>query len=142
MMLGYWNDPKRTAEAMEGGWFHSGDLVYVDEEGFYYVTDRKKDMIISGGENVYSAEVENALSFHPAIHELAVVGKPHKKWGETPVVFVQVNEGFDVPTVEEIRDFVCKELAKFKIPTEVYSIDALPRNTAGKVLKTKLRELL
>lgn len=142
MMLGYWNDPKRTAEAMEGGWFHSGDLVYVDEEGFYYVTDRKKDMIITGGENVYSAEVENALAFHPAIHELAVVGKSHEKWGETPVVFIEVNEGFEAPTVEEIREFACKELAKFKIPTEVYSIDALPRNTAGKVLKTKLRELL
>ncbi|MCP1388658.1 long-chain-fatty-acid--CoA ligase [Corynebacterium sp. TA-R-1] len=140
MMVGYWNDPERTSQAMQGGWFHSGDLVYVDEEGFYYVSDRKKDMIISGGENIYSAEVENVLSMHPAISELAVVGKPHEKWGETPVLFVVPNDGFDVPTVADITEFARNDLAKFKIPTEVYGVDAMPRNTAGKILKTELRE--
>lgn len=140
MMLGYWNDPERTSQAMEGGWFHSGDLVYVDEEGFYYVSDRKKDMIISGGENIYSAEVENVLSLHPAISELAVVGKPHEKWGETPVVFVVLNEDHEAPTPAEIYEFAKDNLAKFKIPTEVHPVDQLPKNTAGKILKTELRD--
>src|SRR5690606_26777981 len=85
LMAGYWNNPQATAEAFAGGWFHSGDLVRQDEEGYIWVVDRKKDMIISGGENIYCAEVENALAAHPAIVEVAVIGRPHPKWGEVPV---------------------------------------------------------
>ena len=83
-MAGYWNKPDETAEAFAGGWFHSGDLVRADDEGFLYVVDRKKDMIISGGENIYCAEVENVLSGHPAVADVAVIGTRHEKWGETP----------------------------------------------------------
>ena len=85
VMAGYWQNPEATAEAFRGGWFHSGDLVRADEDGFLYVVDRKKDMIITGGENIYCAEVENALAAHPAVAELAVIGAPHERWGETPV---------------------------------------------------------
>ena len=87
-MAGYWNNPKATAEAFAGGWFHSGDLVRQDEEGYVWVVDRKKDMIISGGENIYCAEVENVLAGHPAIVEVAVIGRPDEKWGEVPVAVV------------------------------------------------------
>ena len=91
-MSGYWNNPEATAEAFAGGWFHSGDLVRMDDEGYVWVVDRKKDMIISGGENIYCAEVENVLAGHPAIVEVAVIGRPHEKWGEVPVAVAAVTE--------------------------------------------------
>jgi fatty-acyl-CoA synthase len=138
VMSGYWQNPEATAEAFRGGWFHSGDLVREDEEGFLYVVDRKKDMIITGGENVYCAEVENALSAHPAVAELAVIGAPHERWGETPVAVAALVPGASL-TAEELREWGTSRLARYKLPTVLHVMDALPRNASGKVLKTALR---
>jgi fatty-acyl-CoA synthase len=139
VMSGYWQNPEATAEAFRGGWFHSGDLVREDEEGFLYVVDRKKDMIITGGENVYCAEVENALSAHPAVAELAVIGAPHERWGETPVAVAALVPGASL-TVEELRAWGTSRLARYKLPTVLHVEDVLPRNASGKVLKTALRQ--
>ena len=118
-MAGYWRDEAATADAFAGGWFHSGDLVRVDEEGFVYVVDRAKDMIISGGENIYCAEVESALAAHPAIREVSVVGRPHQRWGETPVAVVALREpGAELP-VAELRAWAGERLASYKLPTAV-----------------------
>jgi fatty-acyl-CoA synthase len=137
LMSGYWNNPEATAEAFHGGWFHSGDLVRMDDEGYVWVVDRKKDMIISGGENIYCAEVENVLASHPAIVEVAVIGRPHEKWGEVPVAVAAVNEaGLGI---EDLHDFLGERLARYKHPKGLEIVDALPRNPAGKVLKTELR---
>ena len=138
VMAGYWQNPAATAEAFRGGWFHSGDLVRADEEGFLYVVDRKKDMIITGGENVYCAEVENALSAHPAVAELAVIGAPHERWGETPVAVAVLAPGASL-TLDELRDWGTARLARYKLPTVLHIVDALPRNASGKVMKTALR---
>ncbi|GAA0944133.1 long-chain-fatty-acid--CoA ligase [Actinocorallia libanotica] len=138
-MAGYWNDPQATAEAFEGGWFHSGDLVRADEEGFLYVVDRKKDMIISGGENIYCAEVENALAAHPAVAEVAVVGVPHDRWGETPLAVVVPAAGAQAPTAAELAEWCRERLASYKRPTAVVAVAELPRNASGKVLKHELR---
>lgn len=140
MMSGYWNNPKATAEAFAGGWFHSGDLVRQDEDGYIWVVDRKKDMIISGGENIYCAEVENVLAAHPAIVEVAVIGRPHEKWGEVPVAVVALSRGDDPLTLEDLDAFLTDRLARYKHPKAVEIVDALPRNPSGKVLKTELRE--
>ena len=141
LMSGYWNNPEATAEAFEGGWFHSGDLVRMDEEGYVWVVDRKKDMIISGGENIYCAEVENALAGHPAIVEVAVIGRPHQKWGEVPIAVVAV--AADGPQnelrLQDLDEFLNERLARYKHPKGLEIVDALPRNPAGKVLKTELR---
>ncbi|GAA4994914.1 fatty-acid--CoA ligase FadD5 [Yinghuangia aomiensis] len=141
MMTGYWNNPEATAEAFEGGWFHSGDLVRVDEEGFFHVVDRKKDMIISGGENIYCAEVENALAGHPDVLEVSVIGRPHDRWGETPVAVIVPRDPEAAPTTEEIRQWAQKRLAKYKLPTEVHVVPELPRNASGKVVKGTLRDI-
>ena len=139
LRAGYWNKPAETAEAFHGGWFHSGDLVREDEEGFIYVVDRKKDMIISGGENIYCAEVENALAGHPAIAEVAVVGVPHERWGETPAAVVVAAEGEAPPTLDDLVEWLRERLASYKKPTCLFAVDELPRNAAGKVLKHQLR---
>jgi fatty-acyl-CoA synthase len=140
LMAGYWNNPKATAEAFAGGWFHSGDLVRQDEEGYVWVVDRKKDMIISGGENIYCAEVENALAGHPAIAEVAVIGRPDEKWGEVPVAIVALGAaGQTEPTLAELGEFLAERLARYKHPKALEVVDTLPRNPAGKVLKTELR---
>jgi fatty-acyl-CoA synthase len=137
LMAGYWNDPEATAEAFAGGWFHSGDLVRCDDEGYVWVVDRKKDMIISGGENIYCAEVENVLASHPAIIEVAVIGRAHEKWGEVPVAVAAVaQEGL---TLGDLGGFLNERLARYKHPKALEIVDALPRNPAGKVLKTELR---
>jgi fatty-acyl-CoA synthase len=137
LMAGYWNNPKATAEAFAGGWFHSGDLVRQDEEGYVWVVDRKKDMIISGGENIYCAEVENVLAAHPAIVEVAVIGRPDPKWGEVPVAVAAVTDSsLDLADLDE---FLTERLARYKHPKALEVVDALPRNPAGKVLKTELR---
>src|SRR6476646_1864563 len=138
VMAGYWQNPEATAEAFRGGWFHSGDLVREDEEGFLYVVDRKKDMIITGGENVYCAEVENTLSAHPAIAELAVIGAPHERWGETPVAVAALVPDASL-TLDELREWGTARLARFKLPTVLHVADTLPRNASGKVMKTTLR---
>jgi fatty-acyl-CoA synthase len=137
LMAGYWNNPDATAEAFAGGWFHSGDLVRLDEDGYVWVVDRKKDMIISGGENIYCAEVENVLAAHPAIREVAVIGRPDDKWGEVPVAVAAVS----VPELmlADLDEILSERLARYKHPKALEIVDALPRNPSGKVLKTELR---
>ncbi|SEB59663.1 AMP-binding protein [Streptomyces melanosporofaciens] len=140
LMQGYWNNPGATAEAFAGGWFHSGDLCRMDDEGYIYVVDRKKNMIVSGGENIYSAEVEAAIDSHPKVAEVAVVGIPHPRWVETPRAYVVPSDPADPPTEDEIIDHCRARLASYKKPTSVVVLDVLPRNAAGKVLKIRLRE--
>ena len=137
LMSGYWNNPEATAEAFAGGWFHSGDLVRMDDEGYVWVVDRKKDMIISGGENIYCAEVENVLASHPEIVEVAVIGRPHEKWGEVPIAVAAVTQSG--LRIEDLDEFLGERLARYKHPKGLEIVDALPRNPAGKVLKTELR---
>ncbi|ORW84527.1 long-chain fatty acid--CoA ligase [Mycobacterium sp. IEC1808] len=137
LMSGYWNNPQATAEAFAGGWFHSGDLVRMDEDGYVWVVDRKKDMIISGGENIYCAEVENVLASHPQIVEVAVIGQAHEKWGEVPIAVAAVT-GEEL-RLEDLGEFLAERLARYKHPKALEIVDALPRNPAGKVLKTELR---
>jgi fatty-acyl-CoA synthase len=137
LMSGYWNNPQATAEAFAGGWFHSGDLVRMDSDGYVWVVDRKKDMIISGGENIYCAEVENVLASHPSIVEVAVIGRAHEKWGEVPIAVAAV--AGDNLALEELDEFLTERLARYKHPKALEIVDALPRNPAGKVLKTELR---
>ncbi|MDY7103847.1 MAG: long-chain-fatty-acid--CoA ligase [Actinomycetota bacterium] len=139
LMQGYWRKPEATAEAFEGGWFHSGDLVRQDDEGFVWVIDRKKDMIISGGENVYCAEVENVLASHPEIVDVAVYGRGHEKWGEVPVAAVVLAEGSSL-TSEALGDWLNERLARFKHPKDLIVLGELPRNASGKVVKGVLRE--
>ena len=140
LMAGYWNNPKATAEAFVGGWFHSGDLVRQDEEGYVWVVDRKKDMIISGGENIYCAEVENVLAGHPAIVEVAVIGRPDERWGEVPVAIVALGTvSEETIDLGDLDQFLTERLARYKHPKALEIVDALPRNPAGKVLKTELR---
>ncbi|WP_223593801.1 acyl-CoA synthetase [Neobacillus bataviensis] len=136
----YYKNPEATAEALQNGWFHSGDLVLQDEEGYIFIVDRKKDMIISGGENIYPAEVEQAILKHPSVKEVSVVGVPHEKWVETPRAYVVVKDNQPL-TEEEIIKHCQNNLASYKKPTSVVFIDELPRNAAGKVLRRELREL-
>jgi fatty-acyl-CoA synthase len=139
LMAGYWNNPAATAEAFHGGWFHSGDLVRTDDEGFLYVVDRKKDMIISGGENIYCAEVENVLSAHPAVADIAIIGAKHERWGETPVAVVVPADPAAPPSLDDLAAWSRDKLASYKRPTVIVLVDGLPRNAAGKVLKNELR---
>ncbi|MEK7369979.1 MAG: fatty-acyl-CoA synthase, partial [candidate division NC10 bacterium] len=136
---GYWKDPDATAAAFRGGWFHTGDIGRLDGDGFLYIADRKKDLIISGGENIASPEVERVLYEHPAVLEASVVGRPDAKWGEVPVAFVVFREG-QTASAEELMEFCRARLARFKVPRAVRVIEALPRNPSGKVLKRVLRE--
>jgi fatty-acyl-CoA synthase len=138
-MLEYWNKPDETAEAFAGGWFHSGDLVRVDEDGFVYVVDRKKDMIITGGENVYCAEVENVLSEHPAVAEISVIGRPDERWGEAAVAIVVLTPGSALE-LDELRDWASERLARYKLPSDLVVVPELPRNASGKVVKGVLRD--
>ncbi|MDI3387500.1 long-chain-fatty-acid--CoA ligase [Streptomyces sp. B-S-A8] len=136
---GYWRKPQETAEAFAGGWFHSGDLVRRDDEGFVWVVDRKKDMIISGGENIYCAELENAVAAHPAVREVAVIGRPDERWGQVPVAYVTVAPGAEL-SLAELTEFLDGRLASFKRPKDLVPVTELPRNAGGKVLKPALRE--
>jgi acyl-CoA synthetase (AMP-forming)/AMP-acid ligase II len=139
LMAGYWARPDATREVNRGGWFHSGDAGSMDENGFIYIKDRIKDMIISGSENVYPAEVEAVLGGHPDIVECAVIGVPDKKWGET-VKAVVVRRANATVTESELIDWCRDKVAGFKRPTSVDFIDKLPRNASGKLLKRTLRE--
>ena len=142
VMKGYWHMPEETAKAITpDGWFRSGDAGFLDEDGFLYIHDRVKDMIVSGGENVYPAEVENVLMSHPAIADVAVIGVPHERWGETAKAVVVRASGDDGAslTEQDVIDFARERLAKFKCPTTVDWVDALPRNPSGKILKKDLR---
>ncbi|MHA6627272.1 class I adenylate-forming enzyme family protein [Pseudonocardia sichuanensis] len=135
---GYWNRPDASAEAFRDGWFHSGDLARRDAEGYFYIVDRKKDMILTGGENVYSREVEEVLHHHPAVAAAAVVGAPDEVWGERVVAVIEPLAG-QRPTEAEIREFCAGQLAGYKCPRRVLVVDELPRNTVGKILKRELR---
>ncbi len=139
VMLGYWNRPEASAEALRGGWMHTGDLARVDEENFIYVVDRKKDMIISGGENVYPAEVEQVLVRHPRVLEVAVIGLPDERWGETVAAVVACKPG-ETLALDELRAHCEGKLAHYKQPLALCLVEGLPRNATGKVLKTELRE--
>ncbi|NDF23219.1 MAG: fatty acid--CoA ligase [Actinobacteria bacterium] len=138
VMKGYWNMPEETAKSIRNGWFYTGDAGYKDKEGYVYIHDRVKDMIVSGGENVYPAEVENALMKHPAIQDVAVIGIPDDRWGEVPLAIVVRKAGVEV-TEDDIVAFGRTQLAGFKTPKKVAWIDALPRNPSGKILKKDLR---
>jgi acyl-CoA synthetase (AMP-forming)/AMP-acid ligase II len=135
---GYWRDPAATATAFAGGWFHTGDIGVRDADGYVYIVDRLKDMIISGGENIAGSEVERVLYEHGAVLEVAVVGRPDAKWGEVPVAHVVLRPGSSA-TPEELIEHCRGKLAKFKVPKDVFLIDVLPRNPSGKVLKRELR---
>ena len=140
MMQGYLDNPQATAEAIDAdGWYHSGDLARVDEDGFLYIVDRLKDMIITGGENVYSKEVEDALSAHPGVLDVAVVGRPHPEWGETVTAVLIARDGGQRPGDDALRTFLEPRLARYKIPRVFEWRDALPRTPTGKVLKHQLR---
>ncbi|HMK66521.1 MAG TPA: long-chain-fatty-acid--CoA ligase [Thermodesulfobacteriota bacterium] len=139
LFQGYYKNPEETEKAFEGGWFHSGDLVRRDEEGFIYVVDRKKDMIISGGENIYSAEVESVLLTHPKIREAAVIGVPDLKWGEAVKAFLVLEPGREA-TEDEVTQFCLENLARYKRPKAIEFLSALPRSATGKVLKRELRK--
>lgn len=139
VMKEYWNKPQETADVFRGGWFHSGDLVRQDEDGYYYVVDRKKDMIISGGENIYCAEVEDALAAHPGVAEVAVIGVPDERWGESPMAVIAPLNPEQPPTTEDVDEWSLQWLARYKRPRNLVVVPALPRNPSGKVLKTELR---
>jgi fatty-acyl-CoA synthase len=137
---GYWNNPEASAEVLdENGWFHTGDIVEYDEEWYFYVRDRKKDMFISGGENVYPVEIENVLYKHPAVHMCAVIGVPHEKWGEVGRACVVLKPDQSA-TEEELITHMQEHLARYKVPKSVEIMDALPISSMGKILKRDLRE--
>ncbi|TDB91422.1 fatty acid--CoA ligase [Actinomadura sp. KC216] len=139
MMAGYWGMPDKTAEVVDAdGWFRSGDAGYLDESGHLYLTDRINDMIVSGGENIYPAEVENVLAEHPAVLEAAVVGQPDERWGESVLAVVVPRPGAE-PDADEVIAFCRERLAHYKCPREVKVVEALPRNASGKILRRELR---
>ena len=138
VMKGYWNKPAETAEALRGGWLHTGDLARVDSDGYLTLVDRLKDMIITGGHNVYSVEVEGALAAHPDVADVAVVGRPHPDYGESIVAVITPRDGASI-TLDDVRAFLRDRLTGYKIPHDVIT-GAIPRNPSGKILKHKLRE--
>jgi acyl-CoA synthetase (AMP-forming)/AMP-acid ligase II len=138
VMLGYWDRPAETAEALRGGWMHTGDGGRMDEDGYVFVVDRLKDMIVTGGENVFSVEVESVLSQHPAVATCAVIGVPDETWGERVHAVVVPAPG-TAPTLEELRAFCAERLGSYKLPRSVELVDGLPTSAAGKVLKRELR---
>ena len=137
VMKGYWNRPEATAAAIRDGWFRTGDLARVDEDGFYYIVDRKKDMIIRGGYNVYPREVEEVLYEHPAVLEAAVVGVPHASLGEEVGAAVSLRPGMSA-TPRELREYVRQRVAAYKYPRHVWLVDELPKGPTGKVLKREI----
>ena len=142
IVKGYWNKPEATAETFTDGWLHSGDVARLDDEGFVYIVDRAKDMLIRGGENIYCVEVEGVLFEHPAVTEAAVIGIPHPVLGEEVGAVVQLRPGATV-TEDELKAHVADHLAGFKVPVRFWFRDEpLPRNPAGKVMKRDLREEL
>ncbi len=142
VVRGYWNKPEATAETFLDGWVKTGDLARMDEEGFLYIVDRAKDMLIRGGENIYCVEVENALYDHPAVMDAAVVGKPHHSLGEEPLAVVHLKPGASA-TAEELRHFCAQKIAAFKVPVDVvFWPETLPRNANGKIVKKELKAKL
>jgi long-chain acyl-CoA synthetase len=140
VMLGYWNQPEETAKALRRGWLLTGDIGYRDAEGYYFITDRKKDMLLVNGINVYPREIEEVLYQFPGIKEAAVIGQPDSRRGEQPVAFITPNDGV-VLEEKAVQQFARKRLADYKVPRKVVVLPALPRNATGKVLKTTLRQM-
>jgi acyl-CoA synthetase (AMP-forming)/AMP-acid ligase II len=138
LMKEYWKRPEATAEAIRDGWLHTGDVATLDDEGFVYIMDRTKDMVISGGENIYPAELENVILQHPKVGEVAVIGQPSARWGESP--FAVVVRKDPSLTEQEVLDWCVGRMARFKLPRGAAFIDVIPRNPSGKVLKRMLRE--
>ena len=136
---GYWKNPEATAGALRDGWFYTGDMARQDEDGFFYISGRFKDMIISGGENVYAAEVEAVLVEHPAVAEAALIGKPDEKWGEVGLMVTVLEKGQS--TIEgDLKAFCQERLARYKVPKEFIFVDALPYSPYGKVMKQELKK--
>jgi long-chain acyl-CoA synthetase len=144
VMRGYWRNPQATQRALAGGWLHTGDMGVMSGDGFLTLKDRSKDLIISGGSNIYPREVEEVLQKHPAVAEVAVVGRKHADWGEEVVACVVLrNVAADTRAIEADLDALClAEIARFKRPKAYVFLDALPKNNTGKVLKTELRQLV
>lgn len=143
VMRGYWNNPAATAKTLRDGWLFTGDMGCMDEDGFITLKDRSKDVIISGGSNIYPREVEEVLLLHPDVREVSVVGRPHAEWGEEVIAFVVANEAAPKRLGPQILDALCLEhIARFKRPKEYHFVESLPKNSYGKVLKTELRTLL
>lgn len=136
---GYWNNPKATREALKNGWYYSGDLGTVDEDGYIFLVERKKEVIISGAENIYPREIENILFSHPAILEAAVIGIPHEKWGETPKAIIVLKPGEEL-SEEGVIEFCKAHLSSYKKPTSVEFVNSLPKNPQGKIMKRALKE--
>ncbi len=139
VMSGYWQNPEATAKTLRGGWLHTGDLGSLDDEGFLTIRDRSKDMIISGGSNIYPREIEEVLLTHPGVAECSVIGRPHPEWGEEVVAFVVARAGLTA-TPQELDALCLANIARFKRPKDYRFVDALPKNNYGKVLKTELRK--
>jgi fatty-acyl-CoA synthase len=133
----YWGNEAATREALRDGWYFSGDIGTRDADGYFFIHDRKKNMIISGGENIYPAEVERVLHAHPAVAECAVIGRPDAKWQEVPVAFVVCRARVEP---EALKQHVAGELARFKVPRDIVFVDSLPRNALGKVQHFRLKE--
>ena len=140
VMVGYWNNPEATASSLRDRWLWTGDVGAFDEDGFLTLKDRSKDVIISGGANIYPREVEEVLLRHPAVLECAVIGKPHKDWGEEVIAFLRLHPGQAVEDTE--LDALCLDnIARFKRPKAYHRLDDLPKNNYGKILKTELRKI-
>jgi acyl-CoA synthetase (AMP-forming)/AMP-acid ligase II len=138
-MQGYYNMPEETAQNLTDGWVHTGDAGYMDAEGYIYLKDRMKDMVVSGGENIYPVEVENALAHHEAIADVAVIGVPDDKFGEALLAFVVLQAGGEL-TLDEMIEFCRDKIAGYKIPRQLEIIGEMPRNPSGKILKKELRK--
>jgi long-chain acyl-CoA synthetase len=140
VMLGYYNNPQATADAIRNGWLHTGDIGYMDEEGYIYIVERKKDLIIRNGQNVYPRDAEEVLAQHPAVLEVAVVGVPSEKYGEEVKAYVALRPGQPV-TAQELIEFSQQFLANYKTPAFIEFVEALPRNPVGKINKRALRDM-
>jgi long-chain acyl-CoA synthetase len=141
VMRGYWRNSQATAETLRGGWLHTGDIGTIDEEGFLTLKDRSKDLIISGGSNIYPREIEEVLLRHPLVREVSVVGRKHPDWGEEAVAFV-VADTVTASLTNELDRFCLDNIARFKRPKAYRFVNSLPKNSYGKVLKTELRRML
>jgi acyl-CoA synthetase (AMP-forming)/AMP-acid ligase II len=143
MMVGYWNDPAATAEALRGGWLHTGDLARCDEDGYYWFVGRKKEIIIRGGSNISPLEVEEVLDEHPAVHLSCVVGLPDQHYGQTVAAYVALREGASPrPTADDLRRFVADRIAAYKVPQRITIVAEMPLNATGKVDRKKLHALV